>query len=693
MSGADDTDPTPIERWLSRRSRLEDRRVTIADALIGGRWAAYNRYRLRFFAVRFVLHAVLHGVNLAILVRIFDRPSGQLLVAGAYAVLGLVRAGWWGVLEGLRERIRALFAEGQGHRADREISRWLGPATRAGAGVVALTLAGFGLHALVAGPDPAVAFLVVAFLMAGVELPLRCYHSGLAAVRRVYRPLGLLVVLDLSGLAALAVLWPLLGEWAAPASALVSGLAVASATFVYTRRLYWFMGLRPGPARPRGVDRSLGLTRREVWSGLASAAMALDATLLVVLWLAGPDASLLATIVVVALPALAAGVDWANLFYFDLTRLGAAPFGQFRAQAAAQVERLAWLVGAGTGLVGMAVVAVAVPDAPATAVVALAPLFVVRSLLAANQVRAFTEHAFERVAASSALVLAVSVPVVFLDSEALVLVLLAAATVPGIVLLRRSDRLGPGPRAGLPWSLAEWLPAVACRRGPTLVLVVHLDSYQHPLDPESAALAAARDQATALAEAHPHAMVTVIGANRIALALTPGGEEEWITREALVGGAAGLITGLDVLSHDDGVAALDALRDRLSAPGEALAESLLDTVGFDDDLAAVFDHTFGELVRTGRIGVPGRTAFTTDLPGIERQEILSAAVHHATYGLPRDGGRHEVTTVCIDGAIVRYYAIPQRVPRRVRIVWRATVIDAWFDVAFRQQQALVGSEG
>lgn len=674
-------EPTPIEQWLDRQRRREQRRVTIADALVGGRWGAYGWFRLRFYSVRLLVRILLHGVNLAVLVRVFDGRGGVQLVAGSFAVLSLGRAAWWGALEGLRERIRLLFADGRGHLADREIRRWLRPATIAGAGLGILVAGGWLVVSIIEGADPAVTYLAVAGLLTAVELPLRCYHSGLAAVRRVFRPLPIVMLVEVLGLALLAALWPLMGEWAAPVASLVAGVAVVVVTIVFSARTYWFIGLDPLARRVRARAGPLGLTRSEVWSAVASAAMSVDAAVLVVLALAGDDLTVVAAAVVVVLPGLAGGVDWAQLFYFDLKRLGATAFGEFRRQAAARIRRLAILVGGGAGVVAALLAWLAVPDLTFGTAAALVPLFVARAVLAAVQVRAFAERSYGRVALATVIVLALSLAVLGIDDEALVVLGLAAACVPGAGLLWRGNDRGPGPGGGQAWPLSEWIPAVAARTGPTLLLVVRVHSHQHPLDPESMALRLTRDQMAALAAAHPHAAVTMLGSREIALAMTPGSPEEWVTRSALVGGAAGLLADLEVIEQPDGSAALADLRARLRTDDRLLAESLLPEHQRGHDPIGVADELFAGLVRRGVTGGPGDGAATAGLRGLDRQDLFSAAVAHARSGLPRAGGRYEATTITDRGAICRFYAIPARAPVSVRRPWRATVLDTWFALA------------
>ena len=63
---------TPIDSWLRRQAAREKRLITLEDALLGNQARAYAFYRLRYFSLRCVSSAVLHGIRLTLLQYIFS---------------------------------------------------------------------------------------------------------------------------------------------------------------------------------------------------------------------------------------------------------------------------------------------------------------------------------------------------------------------------------------------------------------------------------------------------------------------------------------------------------------------------------------------------------------------------------------------------------------------------------------------
>lgn len=672
----------PLAGWLERRRRRSARRVGIADALIAGQWGAYVRYRLRWFSLRFVIGAVLHGINLAILVRVFSANLGA--VSGTYAVVGLARAAWWGVLEGLRSRIRSLFREGRSHRADDEIAAWLKLSLRVAAMAGVIVVVAIVALVSVSGMSPVTAFVATALVITVVDVPVRCYHSGLSAVRRIYRPLPVLLLLDLSSLLVLGALWPLIGSWAVPVAQLVAGVAMAAATLRYTRRLYWFIGLDPVRRLRQRRTRAARPGRSDLLAGASSAAMSIDATLLAILSIGADRVDALAAVIVVILPGLRAGVDWANLFYFDLARLGVGAFRRYRAFVADRLQWLSVVIGLAASVVGVAAAAVAVPDVGATILLALVPLFLARSALAVTEVAAFTNGAHQRLIGASAIVLIGSVPAAFVGDARVLLLALTVASVAGYLVLRQAEWTAVAPRPGTVRPLADWLDEVVRRNVPQVLVVATVSTRHDRFDPGSTTFAATKDLAVRLAAELadvPSAGVAVAGASTVVVAVESGDPVDALLPERVHGLAAGLLDGQERRTVASGLEVVRCLRERLGLrervpaarrPGE-------DVPSTPAEVVSALDERFRLLVRSGVRGGPDRPV--PDLNEDERGRVLAAAVHHATYGLVRGEGRYEITSICVEGEITGFHAVSRRAPERVRAEWRAVATDALFAVA------------
>ena len=78
-----------LRSWFFRESRRVARRIRLEDALLGGRFAAYALYRLRFFAARTAASAVLHAARIILAFRIFRPGDFAALLAAEAAGEGI----------------------------------------------------------------------------------------------------------------------------------------------------------------------------------------------------------------------------------------------------------------------------------------------------------------------------------------------------------------------------------------------------------------------------------------------------------------------------------------------------------------------------------------------------------------------------------------------------------------------------
>jgi hypothetical protein len=118
-------------------------------------------------------------------------------------------------------------------------------------------------------------------------------HSGIYALRRVYRPLPAMVAAELAGLLLVPALWPWLARWSFPVAMLASTVIATAVVLHYTTRLYGLLGWLPvrlaRPAVSRGVAaRDL---REFFFAGASYALMKLDALLMLAMFRSRPDAT------------------------------------------------------------------------------------------------------------------------------------------------------------------------------------------------------------------------------------------------------------------------------------------------------------------------------------------------------------------------------------------------------------------
>ncbi len=113
-----------IDRWFERAARREDRAVSLYSSLLTGRIVGYFAYRMRY---ALMLDGTRYAIHVAEFLIILTSLGGL----AAFTVMMLrvssliVSGAWWGLLEVMRERLRALAQSGDTDAIEREIGRWL----------------------------------------------------------------------------------------------------------------------------------------------------------------------------------------------------------------------------------------------------------------------------------------------------------------------------------------------------------------------------------------------------------------------------------------------------------------------------------------------------------------------------------------------------------------------------------------
>ncbi|MBN2194470.1 MAG: hypothetical protein JW751_16755 [Polyangiaceae bacterium] len=473
-----------LRAWLARERRRLERTPRLADALVTDRGLWYAAYRLRYGVVRVALRTALHVVELALLSLVFPLSwlAPVFIVRTASSLFAVL---WWGGLEALREQVRRLARERRGDAVGGVIDDWLVLSVIVAA---ALQLVAVGWAAF--GPDPVGgfsifdAYAIAAGIRVGLETIARTYHSGIFALRRIYRPLWTLLLIDVFDLLGPLLLWRAVGTWSFATSILAVGLLRVGILLHYTRRGYRGARLadrqllQAARRAPRRLAK-LGLGTAASHA-LAAAAGQVDSLVLMALVAgsrAGTSLRLAATLFVLS-PLLGAGVGWARVFYFDFKRLqrGAPLF---------LVERFEGLVGNVAGgfpilcwALGFASASLVAPEVVNAGSLVLLPFLVARSLFALRHVQAFA-YQDHRVQAALALAVLVGLGLVVVlpEDEHLLLGALTLVLVVAIVAVPAARRPASGPSLDsvpeLP--LLRWLPAGVAAELPARIWRVRHD--------------------------------------------------------------------------------------------------------------------------------------------------------------------------------------------------------------------------
>lgn len=486
-----------VDRWFDRAARRTTQPVTLYPSLLTGRVFGYLRYRLRYPLLIATIRFAVHVAEFFILMSSLGGVAAftvMVLRAGSLLISG----GWWGLLEVMRERLRRFADDGNRDASGYEIGRWLVLASV----LAVLTIAAGALVLALWNPSGAApvarvyAFLIVVEF--AIDLPVRVLHSGVYATRRVYKPAWSMLVPIVVQLVILGF-----GFFLYPSAAIVVAIVVSNAlgiwiTLHFTLEVYRLMGLRPQvsghwwrnlPQIPPGWGISTTV------SGLS---LRIDA--LLVLAMVGFYGTTTRTFDLTAgltswaridafqffyliLPLFRGTYESAGLFYFDLVRLRRAP--ALREFQLTFFRRLLWTAPAVAlffwslaAVLGVAVLR----DVPISFLLALVPLFLLRSLIGVYQMRLFAEGRFEVHVATLGL-LAVMLWLVWLNpNPAGDLLQITAAMIIQLIVLINHQHFRDRRDLPLPplVQLSEWTRARAQETGPTMAGSIRIPAFITP---------------------------------------------------------------------------------------------------------------------------------------------------------------------------------------------------------------------
>lgn len=684
-----------IEAWLRRTAARADRAVRIEDALLGGRFPAYAAYRLRFFSLRTAVSAVLHAIRILLAFRIFaPKTFTVILLVEAAAALGA--SFWWGSLEVLRERVRDLRRNGRPQDAAGEIAPWLSRSIRLAAAVMAfgalwIPAAFLGRNG---GFTAASFFIVTIFIRLGLDLVTRCYHSGIYAIRRVYRPLWSLVGVEVVGFGGVLACWPLIGPWALPAASLVSAVLSNALTLVFTRRAYRHSGFDPWPhLRLKSKRLPWGWGSRD-WlnAGASYALMRLDGALVLSLAASGRHfRSPLAAFFLAAGPLVRAGFDWVQLFYFDLKRLDLPLLNGLRARFERRLLALSFLIGAAIWPAALLLGFLVYGRMAFAFSAVLLVLFLVRSALASLEMRAFARRRYGPLLISAVLGLAGWISAGALGNAATGAVAAGIAGFCGgsvwLIFSEVRKRGEPGAPSAGPLPLPDWIHRLRSSSGSVFLgtAVFSGGSSHRGLDEparweEEDRWAHQRTAEAAAKKIGRHGAVAFGGPARLVW-FENGGDSPRLTADWILTRGAGLIGKAEISTRfTSGPEASSSIASDFLGPNTGRVSPA------DDPTPSALAGKFQRLVPGGRMISPDGPRFAEAAGGFsksERREVLSAALAYAA-SLTRTSrpSRSSVTAFIEGGEILMIFVAGPNAPPAVRDRWdriirRANLVSAF----------------
>lgn len=668
-----------LDRWFRRQAAREARIVVLEEALLGGRLWRYAWYRLRYFLATYLVESAAHAVLVLLL---FEELGWDNFVLVLVAVAGTTLAShfWWGALEAMRAQVRDLHRAGKPHRIASAIAGWMTLAAIPAALLVVAMVGWLVWHAAGPGLGATEAFVATLLLRLALDLPTRCYHSGIYALRRVYKPLSAALAPELLGLVTMLALYPVAGIWALVVASLLVTVVLTALSWQYTSRVYHFLGFKPLAAMGMGeLRRSVrGAGREFLAAGLSHAVMALDALVVLALLYGAQTDSEALVVLFLTMPTIRAGADWARLLYFDLKRLELRLFTNLRRRFERYTGQLAWLLGAFFWAVAAAITTAFYGHGVGDLYLALLAFFLARSVLARVQIQGFADRAYAALIGTGVAMLAgIGAVGLLADGESERLAAVAVVTVVCAVALGRLtglDRARGEPGTAL--LTLEWLGRLGGVRDPVRVGSARLVAAHGP-DRLDARSREERDRwrLSQLAERLARRLGRVgaaawIGPDRVVWFEPPG--ERRITSRWLQRASGGLVSEVVSRECPDGEQALlEAARAEMFGPS---SRHLLTPIVPVDEAEA--RRTFAELVPDGFVYSPDEPVpeELAALSGSELRAILFDAAAFArdlAVAKPRSG--YDVTPLSSGGELKLIFVADPHAGRRRRARWRQRV--------------------
>jgi hypothetical protein len=326
-----------IDKWLLKQADRENKIPSLIDALLSNRVSPYVIYRLKFLSTRIFVELLITIIEFTFFFSLLKREHVQVLLMAKIATV-LFSAFLWGALELPRTRLRSLMDSGRRILVQIEIRNWLFLASIISAILLSISL----IYLIISstqgdGLNYVEFYMFASLLKISLDVFVRTFHSCIYAMSRIFRPLFIIVLFQLTLFSCSLVLWYFIGPWALPMTQFLVSFLLSGIMIYYTNLQYKRLKL---PSEK--ITSKIKLPRINIkefifflTTGFSNLFLQLEAVLVLVFLRSGQfNVQLInyALFFFLISPLLKGAFDWARLFYFDYKRLEIGIFSNFRAQ-------------------------------------------------------------------------------------------------------------------------------------------------------------------------------------------------------------------------------------------------------------------------------------------------------------------------------------------------------------------------
>ncbi len=397
-----DTKMNELVRWEKKQNKRLQRYVPIASALLGANPLRYIGYRLRYFIIITIVGLASHVIEFSVL---FDHLAIKNFITLIYfkAILMLITGTWWACLEILREKVRDFYKGNHKLKISAEITAWL-TLTALICLVIILsssTIIQKPWKDITQGKLPLFdLYFFTLLIQFGCQLFSKTLHAGCYAIKRIYRPIGNILIFEVVGLGLLALLYPFFHAYSLPLAFFIASLLNVCASIYYSINMYKFLNIKAFHYRSILKNYKERLIRifniRLLLACFSGLLMQIESVLLVMLLyhtVHDHDNTHATVVIYFISPLIRASFNWVKLFYYDLRRYSHRRYQLMIKNLNKAITQAAFIIAIAFWLLSF-FISIFFNLKDAYLLLMLLPFYLVRSIVAHKQIDAFCQDRY-----------------------------------------------------------------------------------------------------------------------------------------------------------------------------------------------------------------------------------------------------------------------------------------------------------
>lgn len=475
--------PQTIQEWINKQKRKKEGFVSFNEALFGKNILAYIIFRLRYFSINVIFTMAVHVLEFYFLTVIFTSTHLESLILFRAAIF-VINAGWWGMLEVMRSRIRHLHNSQQNSLLAQELGNWQFLVILLSGGCF-ITSFIFGTLAFIQIGSQHVlenSYIAAVIFQLGLHIFVEVRRSGIYAKFRVFRPLLSILLLPCASIAFLMLFWWLAGGYTLVLNTFCSAILSSAISLYYIKNAYtthqW-----PKPIWPKLKEFWHFIPQIFIpeffWAGLASILISLEGMLIWIMYyysLNHADYNDYYKLFYFIAPLLNASSTWGRLFYFDIKKCSISSLNRFINSFNTRVLYITPLIGFFYWLITALFYVGYFQENAFSFSLLLLIFFILRSSMAYLQINAFSNRYYLDVVFSGLIILISVFGFISIESIYLNVLILISVLFLGNVYIYKPHFMPVTNSININYSFSDWLNALVHHQKPATIISFTIDA-------------------------------------------------------------------------------------------------------------------------------------------------------------------------------------------------------------------------